>query len=129
VAIRKQQAQEIAGLLKRDLGPMAIIKVMRQASGRDRRLTTGEIAEHLRADENYIEVLLEQKIDATDLTEVRLAAGDAAVEALISSRMTTGSAPMLAQLTYRDQCRAASEALSDAGVALHIVTTSGRVKG
>ncbi len=128
-AIREQKATEIGGLLKRDLGPMAIIKVMRQGSGRDRRLTTGEIAEQLRADEDYIEVLLEQKVDATSLSEVRLAAGDAAVEALISSRLATGSAPKLAQLTYRDQCRAASEALHDVGVALHIVTTSGRVKG
>jgi hypothetical protein len=126
---REQQATTIAGILNRDLGPMAIIKVMSGASGRDRRLTTGEIAEQLRADEDYIEVLLEQKIDTTSLAEVRLAAGDAAVEALISSRLSTGSAPKIAQLTYRDQCRAASEALHDAGVALHIVTTSGRVKG
>lgn len=126
---RESEALEISGVLGEDLGPMAIIKVMNRAIGRDRRLTTGEIAEQLRADEDYIEVLLEQKVDTASLAEVRLGAGDAAVEALISSRLSTGSPPKIAQLTYRDQCRAASEALQEAGVELHIVTTSGRVKG
>jgi len=111
------------------LQSVSVRKVMEQTTAPDRRLTAGEIAEKLRADEDYIEVFWQQPITAEDILEARSSASDAAAEALTTAQLRTGPAPSLAQLTSRAQRGAAQRALRKARVPFRVVTTSGRIKG
>lgn len=123
------KAKELAGHFDPDLAHMAVIKVMSRTSIQERRLTAGEIAEHLRADEDYIEVLWQQMVDTGAVTEARLSASDAAVEALAAAHLVGGPSPSIATLTYQAQRRAAEASLRQAKIATRVVVTSGRVKG
>jgi hypothetical protein len=102
---------------------------MEQSAAPDRRLTAGEIAERLRADEDYIEVLWQRPIGAKEILEARTSASDAAAESLTATQLRTGPAPSLEQLTSRAQRNAAQRALRRARIPFRIITTSGRIKG
>jgi hypothetical protein len=95
----------------------------------DRRWTTGQIAEAILTDEDYIEVLYPQSFSVEDLFEVRIHAADAAAETDIAEREARGEVPALHELEWRQQRREARQALAQAGIRLRVVTTAGRTKG
>jgi hypothetical protein len=117
------------GSWSRDLREMAILKVLDYMPVAARRWTTGQVAESLLHDEDYIEVLYPESFGMTDLFEVRGTAADAAAEADIASREWTGESPSWHELEWRQQRREARRALARHGVRYRVVNTSGRLKG
>lgn len=126
---REQAAVTLAGRWAPDLTAFATRKILDIVGPRRRRLTTGQISAALLVDEDYIEVLRPQSFAATDLTEVRVRAEDAAAEAHIADRMRFGPPPPLADLLWRQDRRAAEHALQNSAVRTRVVTTGGRTKG
>ena len=123
-------ARELGFYYWGELQSVAVRKVMQQTPvENDRRLTAGDIAEKLRADEDYAEVFWQKKIDTGEILEARTSASDAAAETLAAVQLATGPSPSLAQLTSRAQRRRAQDELQRAGVPFRVVTTSGRIKG
>jgi hypothetical protein len=128
-AARKDEARRMAGTWAQDLASMAVVKVLPDAGGRARRLTTGQISDGVLDDEDYIEILRAKSFAAKDLKEARLAAADAALDALTADRLRHGPSPTYEALLWRQRRRRAEAALQRAGVRTRVVTSSGRVKG
>ncbi|MFI5030496.1 MAG: hypothetical protein ACHQPH_07335 [Reyranellales bacterium] len=124
------KARELGFYYQGELQSVAVLKVMPQTPEEtDRRLTAGDIAEKLRADEDYIEVLWQCEIDSGRILEARTSASDAAADAMTAVQLGSGPTPSLAQLTSRSQRRAAQNALHGVEIPFRVVTTSGRIKG
>jgi hypothetical protein len=117
------------GSWSRDLREMATLKVLDYLPAAARRWTTGQVAESLLDDEDYIEVLYPKSFAMTDLLEVRGTAADAAAEADIANREWTGECPLWQELEWRQQRREARRALARHGIRYRVVTTRGRIKG
>ena len=128
-ARRADQAQRMAGTWGKDRHTIAAIKVFVTLGIRPRRLTTGQISDALRVDEDYIEVLKINSFGARDLVEVRVTAADSACEAAIDDRRRAGQTPPLEAIMWRDRRKVAERELGSLNVPVRIVTTSGRVKG
>lgn len=127
-AARKNEAAKLAGYWKSDVGAIAAIKTLQVLGPRPRRYTTGQIAEAVRDDEDYMEVLKIGSFGTAELQEARLSAAEAAHDALISDRLRTRPAPRMEALMWRNRRRRAEEELRRAGVRVLVVTTSGRTK-
>jgi hypothetical protein len=123
------ELQSWLGSWSRDLREMATLKVLDYLPATARRWTTGQVAESLLDDEDYIEVLYPTSFASTDILEVRGTAADAAAEAEIASREWTGEAPSLHELEWRQQRREARKALDRHGVRYRVVSSSGRIRG
>ncbi|HEY4167307.1 MAG TPA: hypothetical protein VGM96_11045 [Reyranella sp.] len=124
------KARELGFYYQGELQSVAVLKVMPQTPEEtDRRLTAGDIAEKLRADEDYIEVLWQRSIDFSQILEARTSASDAAADAMAAVQIGSGPTPSLTQLTSHSQRRAAQNALQGVGIPFRVVTTSGRIKG
>jgi len=107
---------------------MATIKVLDICGKTNRRLTTGQISEAILEDEDYIEVLLRESFGAEKVREVRTTAGDIARQGQIQRDAVLGPTPALAELEWRNQRRAAFDALSKMNVPYRTVAPQGRVK-
>jgi len=125
---RKEQAWRMRGLWKKDLGSMASHKVLSMLGVRSRRCTTGQISEALRDDEDYIEILRDGSFNAKDLQEARISAPEAGRDAFTADRLSSGPAPRMEVLLWRERRRKAEEELRLTEVPVSVVTTSGRVK-
>lgn len=133
-ARRKSEAEKLCGTWT-DLPAIACLKVFDRLAPGLRRLTSGEIADGVLSDEDYIEVLW-MRADTSacdsfrpgDLLEVRLFAADIALEERIRGRARGGPAASLAELLWRQRRRDAEIALRRVRVGVRVVTTSGRVK-
>jgi hypothetical protein len=110
------------------LPTIAAIKVLRSVVSRDRRWTLGQISRAVRDDEDYIEVLKAGSFSASSLQEARIAAADAAHDALVGSRLARGPMPRIESLIWRNRRSRAERALREAGVPVRVVTTSGRTR-
>jgi len=117
-----------SGQWDKDLAAIAAIKAINVLGLRNRRWTTGQISAAVRDDEDYIEVLKAGSFGVADLQEARISAADAAHDALVHSRVATGSAPRFEALLWSDRRRSAEKALREAGVPLNIVVGSGRTR-
>jgi hypothetical protein len=127
-AVRKREAEKLAGTWNKDIGAMAALKVLRLLGQRSRRYTIGQISETLCDDEDYLEVLKIHSFAAKDLQEARLSAAEAAQDALTGDRLFTHSTPRVESLMWRARRTRAETALRDREVRVHVITTSGRTK-
>ena len=125
---RREEAAKLRGSWRNDVGPMAALKVLVPLGRRTRRLTTGQISEGVRDDEDYIEILKNGSFAPRDLQEARFAARDAAHDALIGDRLLSGPTPRLEALVWRYRRARAEIYLRRAGVQVRVVTTSGRAR-
>lgn len=126
---RAEEARRMAGTWGEDRDKIAAIKVFVTLGLRPRRLTTGQISDALRVDEDYIEILRIGSFGAADLVEARVTAADSACEASIEDRRRTGLTPPLEALMWRDRRRVAERELLKFGVPVRVANVSGRVKG
>ena len=118
-----------SGIFKRDIGTIVTIKTIDGYGAIQRRLTTGQISNAARDDEDYVEVLKFGSFSPNDLQEARIAAEEAAHDALITTRFPVKPAPRLEQLIWRDRREHAERALRACDVRVKIVTSGGRIKG
>jgi hypothetical protein len=125
---RKNEASNLSGRWREDLGYMAALKVMQFLGMRERRYTTGQVAEAMRSDEDYVEVLKHHSFSSQDLQEARLAAADASHDTFASDRVMHGPKPRLESLVWRHRRRIAEEQLKRERVRVLVVTTSGRAR-
>jgi hypothetical protein len=125
-AARAQEASKLAGDWKDDTGTMAALRVMQILGLRQRRYTSGQIAETIRQDEDYIEVIKKDSFGANALQEARLSANDAAYDSFTAERTIYGPPPRLESLMWRDRRRVAEQELLKEGVRVRVVTSSGR---
>lgn len=125
---RSDMLRDWRGLFKRDGGAMVAIKVLGLLGARERRLTTGQISEAVRDDEDYIEVLRHGSFAADELQEARISAADAAHDAFVGTRLRGRPVPRLEALIWRDRRGRAERALRSCGVPVVIVTTGGRTR-
>jgi hypothetical protein len=123
---RASEAEKLAGNWKTDTGTIAALKALQTMSFRQRRFTSGQIAEAIRHDEDYIEIIKQDSFGTDALEEGRLSAADAAYDALTAERDARGPTPRLEALEWRQRRRVAEEGLRAAGVPVRVVTTSGR---
>ena len=99
-----------------------------QLGHRTRRLTTGQIANILLDDEDYIEVLREKPFTVADCLEARISASEAARSADIVSKAVTGPTPNAVDMTFISHKIKAETSLNAAGKNLAVVTTVGRMR-
>lgn len=118
-----------SGLFRRDVGTIVAIKALGTYGPIERRLTTGQISEAARDDEDYVEVLRHGSFSPDDLQEARIASSEAAHDALVTARFPVRPTPRLEALIWRDRREHAERALRACGVPVNVVTTSGRTKG
>ncbi len=123
---REQEARKLAGRWKEDTGAMAALRVMQILGLRRRRYTSGQIAETIRQDEDYIEVIKQDSFGAGALQEARLSANDAAYDSFTAERTAYGPPPRLESLMWRGRRRVAEQELRREGVIVRVVTSSGR---
>jgi hypothetical protein len=123
---RALEAQKLAGRWKKDVGAMAALRVMEILGLRRRRYTSGQIAETIRQDEDYIEVIKQDSFGALALQEARLSANDAAYDSFTAERTAYGPPPRLESLMWRDRRRVAEQELQREDVTVRVVTSSGR---
>jgi hypothetical protein len=108
---------------------MAAITVLQKLSMRDRRYTTGQIAEAVRDDEDYLEVLRIGSFGPDDLQEARVSAADAGHDALTGDRLlSAGPPPRMESIIWRERRAKAERELRRVGVELRVVTTPGRTR-
>jgi hypothetical protein len=127
-AARAAEAKRMSGSWARDLASIAVVKVLQDTQGRVRRLTTGQVSDGVLNDEDYIEILRVDSFATEDLTEARVAAADAALDALTADRVRQGPTPPYEALLWRQRRRRAEAALRRAGVQTRVVTSAGRIK-
>jgi hypothetical protein len=123
---RAEEARKLAGRWKDDTGAMAALRVMQILGLRRRRYTSGQIAETIRQDEDYIEVIKRGSFGAGALQEARISANDAAYDSFTAERTAYGPSPRLESLMWRDRRRVAEQKLRREGVVVRVVTSSGR---
>lgn len=127
-AKRRSFALAMSGRWGNDRASMAVAKAFQVLGERSRRFTFGQIAEAVRDDEDYIEVVRTSTFEADDLEEARLQPEDVAVETRITERLRSGPTPSLAEIQWRQDRRRAEAALRAQGVPVRVVTTPGRTK-
>jgi hypothetical protein len=123
---RASEALKLAGRWDKDKGPMAALRALQTIGLRLRRYTSGQIAEAIRHDEDYIEIVKEESFGAAKLQEARYSAADAAHDALTADREANGPLPRLEALQWRERRRIAEEELRRESVKVRVVTSSGR---
>lgn len=128
-AARAEVLRSWSGTWRDDLGAMAARQVRTKLGDGLRRWTTGAMAEALRSDEDYMEVLRLGSFGTAQLQEARVAASDAAFDALVGDRLRRGPTPSLSSLLWRHRRARAEQALQRHRVPVRVVTTSGRTKG
>jgi hypothetical protein len=126
---RQEQLKSWSGSWGMDLGAMVSIRSLHAFGARDNRWTIGQVSTAVCNDEDYIEVLKRGSFGARDLQEVRVSAEEAAQDAWIGSRLGRAPTPGLESLIWRQRRRNAERALHSVGVAVRVVTTSGRTRG
>lgn len=126
---RAELAAEHAGFLSQDLAEIAAIKVLEARRPTARLLTTGMISDGVLEDEDYLEVLVEEKFSVDDVREARLTPADVALDERIHRRSMNGGAPSQAEMLWRSRRRAAEARLEALGVPVRVVTTAGRSRG
>jgi hypothetical protein len=110
------------------LCPIVAIKVLEGRVAANRRITTGYVSEGVLADEDYVEVLRKGSFVCEDLEGARTTTADAARESFIGSRERSGQPISLAELNWREVRQGARAALDQAGVAMRVVISSGRIR-
>lgn len=125
---REEIAESLSGKWDSDLSDIGAVKVLEQRGPQVRRLTTGQIAELILNDEDYIEVLRKGSFRASELLEARTSAAEAMLEERIERRMQNGPTPTANDLLWLQRRRQAEKALRECGVDLRVVTTTGRAK-
>lgn len=128
-AARSAILRQWSGFFRRDVGTIVAIKALGAFGPIQRRLTTGQISEAARDDEDYVEVLRCGSFSPHDLQEARIAASEAAHDALVTARFPVRPTPRLEALIWRDRREHAERALRACGVPVNVVTTGGRTKG
>lgn len=128
-SLRAEAAKRISGQWGQSRDLIGAVKVFAALGLRERRLTAGQISDALRDDEDYVEVLRVEPFGVGDLSEARLTAADAACDASIDDRRSSGVLPPLETLLWRDRRRIAERELRSTGLPVRVVTTSGRIKG
>lgn len=125
---QSQQLLQWMGVWDKDLLSLIALKVLHQLSLGERRWTTGQIAQTILVDEDYIEVLYPKSFVANEIEEVRLTAADVAAEADIAAKEANGEAPLPEEAEWRRQRRKARRALAQAAIPVRVVLTAGRIK-
>lgn len=125
---RKELASAMAGSWECDLPDMVALKMSGDQRLQARRLTTGQIAQGVLDDEDYMEVLHEGSFGPKDLQEVRLSVSDAALETHIVDQARRGQSPTLEEILWCRRRQEAVRALSDAGVGVRVITMLGRTR-
>lgn len=125
---RKEVAADLAGSWGADLSHIGTVKVLERRTATARRLTTGQIAEVILDDEDYIEVLRNGSFGSADLLEARTSAASATLEERIERRLQHGPAPTGNDLLWLKRRRRAEKQLRNCGIELRVVTTTGRAK-
>jgi hypothetical protein len=128
LAAQADQLLKWMGTWEGDLLNIVALKVLQQQFRARRRWTTGQVAQTILADEDYLEVLYPGSFAATDILEVRLSAADVAAEAEIAAREANGEAPLPEEAQWRRQRREARRALVKVAIPVRVVLTAGRIK-
>jgi len=123
---RANEARKLAGRWEQDAGNMAALKALQSIGLRARRYTAGQIAEGVRYDEDYLEILREGSFGTKDLQEARFSTGEAALDAFTIERTSNGPAPRLETLMWVYRRRQAEWCLREEGVGVRVVTGPGR---
>jgi hypothetical protein len=123
---RRKEATDLAGHWNEDRGSMAGLRALQSIGLTLRRYTGGQIAEAIRQDEDYIEIVKAHSFSTTELQEARFSASEAAYDALTADRDNNGPPPRLEALQWRYRRRTAEKELRNMGVTVGVVTTSGR---
>jgi hypothetical protein len=105
---------------------MAALKVLQSIGLRARRYTAGQIAEAVRYDEDYLEILRVGSFGTKDLQEARLSTGEAALDAFTIERTSNGPPPRLETLMWVYRRRQAERCLRGEGVGVRVVIGPGR---
>lgn len=126
---RANKAASISGRFGDDLSAIAAIKVLESRPSTDRLLSTGMVSTGVLEDEDYIEVLRTKSFGPLQIEEVRMSAADVAVDERIRSRGVSGLPPSHAELLWRRRRRVAEARLSEQGIPVRAVTTTGRSRG
>ena len=124
-----EKAKCLSGVWGSDLPVIAAIKVLETTTTSTRRLTSGQVSDAVRSDEDYLEVLKPDSFDHASVEEVRVSSADVTAELEIDDGQRRGVPEDAAALLWRSQRLGARQALADIGVDVRIVTTPGRVKG
>lgn len=131
-ADQDRRAAEIAagwaGQWEKDAVEIALVKILRHAAPTVRRMTTAQVSDGVLADEDYIEIVRDRGFTPGDVEEIRLTAGDAALEAWLADRARVGAAPSASQWLWRFRRRCIDHAAERAGLPLRTVTTTGRAR-
>ena len=126
---RADQVLSWMGTWQEDLPDLIATKILEHLPHSERRWTTGQIAQAVLNDEDYIEVLYPHSFAPSHLLEVRLSAAEVAAENDIAAREAAGESPSQEELEWRLQRTEARRALARAAVPVRVVVTSGRIKG
>lgn len=124
----KCAADDFSGIWDQDVAAMAVLKVF-DTRRSVRRWTTAQISDAILDDEDYLEVLKVGSFDPEDLHEVRISVASAAEETVITEQLRRGPTPSAGSLLWGKRRRDALSALRRAGVAVRIVSHTGRLKG
>jgi hypothetical protein len=130
---RKQAARQhilraLSGMFRPDLKTMGALKVLTVTGERDRRFSTGQVSSGVLDDEDYIEILKIGSFDASEVEAARLSAAEVALESHVERRLQDDPWTHEAR-TWLTERRNATRALAEAGIAVAVITTPGRVKG
>ena len=116
----------LSGRWSADLPLIGATKVLGLTGARNRRFTTGQIAQALLDDEDYVEVIRHRSFDATCLDSARVSIDDVAIEADIDRRSASKRPPSHLEALWLLQRRDADNALAKAGVPRKVIIHRGR---
>ena len=116
----------MSGRWDKDAGNMGALKALQSLGLRTRRYTAGQIAEAVRYDEDYLEILKEHSFTSSDLEEARFSTAEAAYDAFTAERTNNGPLPRLESLMWLYRRRQAEQELGKEGVRVRVVTSLGR---
>jgi hypothetical protein len=128
-AARAKTAESLSGDFPEDLPFIAAIKVLESRPGAGRLLSTGMVSNGVLEDEDYIETLMTQSFEPSDIHEVRLSAADVALDERIRTRGLSGFPPTHAELLWRRRRRVSEGRLAEDRIPVRVVTATGRTRG
>ncbi len=125
---RRSLAKKLSGKWIPDMSAMVGLRVFASIGIQRRRCTTGQIADAICNDEDYIEVLKIGSFGAAQLQEVRVSSNIAAADALAGDRVLTGPPPRFEALMWRERRVQAEAELRRLGVRFVTATVGGRTR-
>jgi hypothetical protein len=127
-AARHRILLSLSGMFRPDLKTMGALKVLTVTGERDRRFSTGQISGGVLDDEDYIEILKIDSFDASSVETARISAAEVALESHVERRLQDDPWTHEAR-SWLTERRNATRALADAGIAVTVIASPGRIKG